>query len=42
MDYPKFYFKNYSKTKEMLTVPLLKLNVPGLDIDDNIIESFWF
>jgi len=29
---------NYSKTKEMLLGPLLKLNVPGLDIDHNLIE----
>jgi len=29
---------NYSKTKEMLLRPLLKLNVPGLDIDHNLIE----
>ena len=29
---------NYSKTKCMLLGPLLKLNVPGLDIDHNLIE----
>ena len=30
---------NYSKTKEMLLGPLLKLSVPDLDIDhNNIIE----
>jgi len=29
---------NYSKTKEMLLGPLSKLNVPDLDIQDNIIE----
>jgi len=30
---------NYSKTKEMLLCPLLKLNVPSLYIDYNVIES---
>ena len=29
---------NYSKPKEMLLGPLLKLNVPGLGIDHNLIE----
>jgi len=29
---------DYSKTKEMLLVPLVKLSVPGLDIDHNLIE----
>jgi len=29
---------NYSKTKEMLLSPLLKLIVQGLDIDHNLIE----
>jgi len=30
---------NYSKTKELLLGPLLKLNVLGLDIGHNLIES---
>jgi len=32
---------NYSKTKEMFLGPLLKLSVPGLDIEHNLIKSFW-
>jgi len=31
---------NYSKTKEMLLGPLSKLNVPGLDIQHNIMKEF--
>ena len=30
---------NYSKTKEMLLGSLLKLDVPGLDIDHNLNET---
>ena len=40
MDFPKFYKKiNYSRTKEMVLGPLLKFNVPDLDIDHNLIET---
>jgi len=38
MDFQNSMKINYSKTEEMLLRPLLKLNVPGLDIDHNLIE----